>query len=47
MKFFLLDFLNLMSCKNRNEVMLVKIFLRFFLTFSKFGLNALLSSGNV
>ena len=32
-----------MSCKNRNGVMLVDIFLRFFRNFSKFGLNALLS----
>ena len=44
MKFFLLDFLNRMSCKNRKEVMLVNIFFKIFLSFSKFGLNALLGS---
>ena len=35
MKFFLLDFLNWMSCKNRNGVMLVNIFLKIFSQFFK------------
>ena len=30
MKFFLLNFLNLMSCKNRNRVKLVNILLKIF-----------------
>ena len=34
-KFFLLDFLNRMSCKNRNGVMLVNIFLKIFSQFFK------------
>ena len=33
MKFFHLDFLNRMSCKNRNGVMLVNIFLKIFWQF--------------
>ena len=35
MKFFLLDFLNLMSCKNRDGVKLVNIFLKIFSQFFK------------
>ena len=35
MKFFPLDFLNLMSCKNRNGVMVVNIFLKIFSQFFK------------
>ena len=35
MKFFLLDFLNRMGCKNRNWVMLVNIFLKIFSQFFK------------
>ena len=34
---------NLMSCKYRDGVMLVNIFFKIFLSFSKFGLNAFLS----
>ena len=35
MKFFLLDFLKRMSCKNRNGVMLVNIYLKIFFQFLK------------
>ena len=35
MKFFLLNFLNVMSCKNRNKVMLVNIFFKIFFQFFK------------
>ena len=35
MKFFLLDFLNRMSCKNRNGVMLVTIIFQIFSQFFK------------
>ena len=35
MKFFPLDFLNRMNCKNRNGVMLVNIFLKIFSQFFK------------
>ena len=35
MKFFLLEFLNLMSCKNRNGVMLANIFFMIFFQFFK------------
>ena len=41
MKFFSLDFLNLMSCKNRNGVMVVKLFFKICSPFSKIGLNGL------
>ena len=35
MKFFLLNILNLMSCKNRNGVVLVNIFFKIFSQFFK------------
>ena len=35
MKFFSLDFRNLMSCKNCNGVMLVNLFFKIFFQFSK------------
>ena len=35
MKFFHLDFLNRMSCENRNGVMLVNIFFKIFSQFFK------------
>ena len=35
MNFFLLNFLNLMSCKNRNRVMLVNVFFKIFSQFFK------------
>ena len=42
MKFFRSDFLIMMSCKNCNWVMLVKLFFKFFHHFSKISLNAFL-----
>ena len=44
MKFFLLEFLNPMSCKNRNGGHVGKHIFKDFFSFSKFGLNALLNT---